>query len=285
MRFAAAAGARVAQTRSLNASWLYAGRCTGEARDVEGEVLRDAAEEPGLLRGAKVEVTNSISDGGKVEVLAGLLPVSSFGVDAEADVEMEAMEETDVAPDAEVSEDTEPDAETGDVRDTGADPDPEMEVTTESGVDAEVGPARTEAASSCGSSGSVSALDLVVVTSVGSSAGRASVQRKKSTESSVEASVAASTEAKLILSAEVSSRGSCASVEVLIDEAGTRGGGEEDRVTSSLGPLDETEVGRGSSAVLFLLSVEVEACCLKGGRGGVDVEAFLISTCLSSRPL
>ena len=285
MRFAAAAGARVAQTRSLNASWLYAGRCTGDARDVEGEVLRDAAEEPGLLRGAKVEVTNSISDGGKVEVLAGLLPVSSFGVDAEADVEMEAMEETDVAPDAEVSEDTEPDAETGDVREIGADPDPEMEVTTESGVDAEVGPVRADVASSCGSSGSVSALDLVVVTSVGSSAGRASVQRKKSTESSVEASVAASTEAKLLLSAEVSSCGSCASVEVLIDEAGTRGGGEEDRVTSSLGPLDETEVGRGSSAVLFLLSVEVEACCLKGGRGGVDVEAFLISTCLSSRPL
>ena len=283
IRFAAAAGARVAQTRSLNASWLYAGRCTGDARDVEGEVLRDAAEEPGLLLGAKVEVTNSISDGGNVDVLAGLLPVSSFGADAAAAVE---TEKTEVAPEAEVSEDIEPDVETGDVRGTADDPDTEMEVTTESGVDAEVGPTRAETASSCGSSGSVSALDLVVVISVGSSAGRASVQRKKSTESSVEASVAASTEAKLLLSAaEVSSCGSCASVEVLIDEAGTRGGGDEDRATSSLGPLDETEVGRGSSAVLFLLSVDVEACCLKGGRGGVDVEAFLISTCLSSRPL
>jgi len=273
----------VAQTRSLNASWLYAGRCTGDALDVEGEVLRDAAEEPGLLLGAKVEVTNSISDGGNVEVLAGLLPVSSFGADAEAAVETEAVEETEGAPEAEVSEDSEADAETGDVRDTGDDP--ETEVTTESGVDTEVSPARAEAASSCGSSGSVSGSDLMVATSVGSSAGRASVQRKKSTESSVEASVAASTEAKLLLSAEVSLCGSCASIEVLIDEAGTRGGGDEDRATSSLGPLDETEAGRGSSAVLFLLSVDVEACCLKGGRGGVDVEAFLISTCLSSRPL
>ena len=273
----------MAQTRSLNASWLYAGRCTGDAREVEGEVLRDAAEEPGLLLGAKVEVTNSISDGGNVEVLAGLLPVSSFGADAEAAVETEAVEETEVAPETEVSEDSKADAETGDVRDIGDDP--ATEVITASGVDAELDPARAEAASSCGSSGSVPASDLVGATSVDSSAGRASVQRRKSTESSVEASVAASTEAKLLLSAEVSTRGSCASVEVLIEEAGTRGGGDEDRATSSLGPLEETEEGGGSSAVLFLLSVEVEACCLKGGRGGVDVEAFLISTCLSSRPL
>lgn len=273
----------MAQTRSLNASWLYAGRCTGEALDVEGEVLRDADEEPGLLLGAKVEVTNSISDGGNVEVLAGLLPVSSFDADAEVAVETEAVDETEAAPETEASEDSEADAETGDVRDTGDDP--EMEVATGSGVDAEVGPVRTEAASSCGSSGSVSASDLAEATSVDSSAGRASVQRRKSTESSVEASVAASIEANLLLSAGGSSGGSCASVEVLIDEAGTRGGGDEDRATSSLGPFEETEEGGGSSAVLFLFSVEVEACCLKGGSGGVDVEAFLISTCLSSRPL
>ena len=183
----------MAQTRSLKASWLYAGRCTGEARDVEGEVLRDAAEEPGLLLGAKVEVTNSISDGGNVEVLAGLLPVSSFGADAVAAVETEAVEESEVATEPEVSEDSEADAETGDVRETGDDP--VTEVTTESGVDAEVSPLRAETASSRGPSGSVSGSDLVVATSVGSSAGRASVQRKKLTESSVEASVAASTEA------------------------------------------------------------------------------------------
>lgn len=31
-----------------------------------------------------------------------------------------------------------------------------------------------------------------------------------------------------------------------------------------------------------LVSVEVEACCLSGGNGGVEVEAFLINTCRSS---
>ena len=25
--------------------------------------------------------------------------------------------------------------------------------------------------------------------------------------------------------------------------------------------------------------MEVEACCLRGGRGGVEVDAFLMSTC------
>jgi hypothetical protein len=50
-----------------------------------------------------------------VEVLAGLLPVSSFGADAEAAVDTEAVEETEVAPETEVSEDSKADAETGDV--------------------------------------------------------------------------------------------------------------------------------------------------------------------------
>ena len=113
------------------------------------------------------------------------------------------------------------------------------------------------------------------------------MQRKKSTdESSLEASIAASTEARFLLSVEAPCCcGSCASCEVLIaEEAGTRGGGEEDLATSSLGPLAATEEVGGSSAVLFLLSVDVDACCLRGGRGGVEVEAFLINTCLSSRP-
>ena len=228
-----------------------------------------------MLLGAKVEVTNSISDGGNVEVLAALLPVSSFEEDAGVAVETGTLEETEVAPEAEVCEDTGADAEAAD--------DPVTKFATEFGVVTEATGA--EAASSCDSSGSESASDLVLATSAGSSAGRASVQRRKSTESFVEASVAASTEAKPLLPETVLSCGSCALVEVLMDEAGTRGGGDEDRASSSLGPLDETEEAGGSSAVLFLLSVEVDACCLKGGRGGVDVEAFLISTCLSSRPL
>ena len=109
IRLAAAAGARVAQTRSLSASWLYAGRCTGDARDVEGEVLREAADEPGLLLGANVEVTNSISEGGKVEVLAGLGAASSFGTEAEAEavVEAEPVEDTETVQETEACEDEE----------------------------------------------------------------------------------------------------------------------------------------------------------------------------------
>ena len=47
-----------------------------------------------MLLGAKVEVTNSISDGGNVEVLAALLPVSSFEEDAGVAVETGTLEET-----------------------------------------------------------------------------------------------------------------------------------------------------------------------------------------------
>ena len=153
------------------------------------------------------------------------------------------------------------------------------------GVGAEGDRVTTEEASSICSSELVA--DTLLLSSIGSSAGRASVQRKKSTDgSSLEASIAASTEARFLLSVEAPCCcGSCASCEVLIaEEAGTRGGGEEDLATSSLGPLAATEEVGGSSAVLFLLSVDVDACCLRGGRGGVEVEAFLINTCLSSRP-
>ena len=56
-----------------------------------------------MLLGANVEVTNSISEGGKVEVLAGLGAASSFGTEAEA----EAVVEAEPVKDAETVQETE----------------------------------------------------------------------------------------------------------------------------------------------------------------------------------
>ena len=62
MRLAAAAGAKVAQTRSLSASWLYAGTWFGEALEMLGEDLVLLPRELLLLEGARVEVISSNSE-------------------------------------------------------------------------------------------------------------------------------------------------------------------------------------------------------------------------------
>lgn len=75
-RFAAAAGARVPQTRSLRASWLYAGACTGELW-LLGEPLRLVLCDSGLLRGAKVAVITLIAFVFARELLIGVSAIAS----------------------------------------------------------------------------------------------------------------------------------------------------------------------------------------------------------------